>query len=87
METETVQTSSTPASHSGEWLTTGEAYQIALSRGLEKSRGTFRRMLADLLVTGIMPPELERLGLIAYLDVRKRANPKDNSVRWLRFEK
>jgi hypothetical protein len=35
-------------------------------------------MLAELLVTGIMPSDLDRLGLTAYLDVRKRANPKDN---------
>jgi hypothetical protein len=28
--------------------------------------------------TGTVPPDLEKLGLVAYLDVRKRANPKDN---------
>lgn len=84
--TEAVKDSSTFASQPGEWLITGEAYQIAASRGLGKSLGTFRRWLADLIVTGKMPPELAKLGLIADLDTRRSANPKDNSVRWLRFK-
>lgn len=82
---ETAKDSPTVTSQSGEWLATGQAYRIAASRGLEKSQGTFRRWLADLIATGTMPPELENLGLVADLDTRSRANPKDNSVRWLRF--
>lgn len=83
---EAVKDSPSFASQSGEWLVTGEAYRIASSRGLGKSQGTFRRWLADLIATSRMPPELEKLGLVADLDTRRSANPKDNSVRWLRFE-
>lgn len=86
-EFEAAKDSPTNACESGEWLVTGEAYQIATSRGLGKSLGTFRRWLADLIATGRMPPELERLGLVANLEKRRDANPKDNSVRWLRFSR
>ena len=65
------------------WLTTGEAYSQVQERGYEKSQGTFRRTLAN----GKVPQELEILGLTADFDVRRQANPKDNSVRWLKVEK
>lgn len=64
------------------WLTTGEAYAELQSRGYEKSQGTFRRALRNSKVT----EELEELGLIADFEVRNQANPKDNSVRWLKVE-
>ena len=64
------------------WLTTGEAYTELQQRGYEKSQGTFRRTLKD----GKIPTELERLGLKANFEVRNTANPKDNSVRWLKIE-
>jgi len=83
---ETAEDSPTFTNQLSEWFVAGEAYRIASSRGLEKSQVTFRRWLADLIATGRMPPELERLGLVADLDTRRKANPKDNSVRWLRFE-
>jgi hypothetical protein len=65
-----------------QWLTTGEAYAEAWDLGYRKSKTTFRRAFAR----GLMPPELERLGLIANWHIRSECNLKDNSVRWLRFE-
>ena len=65
------------------WLTTGEAYAELQKRGYEKSQVTFRRTLRK----GKIPAELKKLGLIADFEVRQQANPKDNSVRWLRFNK
>lgn len=79
--------SSQPVTHRSQltifdgWLTTGEAYAELQQRGYEKSQGTLRRTLKD----GKIPPDLEALGLIADFEVRNAANPKDNSVRWLRF--
>ena len=64
------------------WLTTGEAYTELQKRGYEKSQATFRRALKQGKVTA----ELENLGLIADFEVRNQANPKDNSVRWLKVE-
>ena len=64
------------------WLTTGEAYTELQQRGYEKSQGTFRRTLKN----GKIPAELERLGLKANFEARNTANPKDNSVRWLKIE-
>lgn len=72
--------------HLGEWLTTGEAYFVAVSRGLEKSRVRFGVWLRDAFENGKLTPELEKIGLVADFDTRRKANPKDNSVRWLRFE-
>lgn len=69
-------------SDAGEWLTTGEAYITAQQRGYEKSRATFRRSLNS----GVVPNELEGIGLIADFDAKEQANPKDNSVKWLRYE-
>ena len=64
------------------WLTTGEAYGELKNRGYEKSLGTFRRTLRNSGVT----EELEKLGVSADFEVRKQANPKDNSVRWLKIQ-
>ena len=64
------------------WLTTGEAYAELQQRGYEKSQGTLRRTLKD----GKVPPELGELGLKADFEVRNAANPKDNSVRWLKIQ-
>jgi hypothetical protein len=62
-------------------LTTGEAHAEAQRRGYSKTVGTFRRSLRS----GGIPTELERIGLEADWDIRRQANPKDNSVKWLRF--
>ena len=64
------------------WLTTGEAYAELQQRGYEKSQGTLRRTLRE----GRVPPELEELGLKADFETRNEANPKDNSVRWLKVQ-
>ena len=63
------------------WLTTGEAYGELQNRGYERSLGTFRRTLRNSGVT----EELQDLGLIADFKLRNQANPKDNSVRWLKL--
>ena len=63
------------------WLTTGEAYTELKNRGYEKSQATLRRNLRQ----GKVSEELEELGLIADFEVRNQANPKDNSVRWLKI--
>ena len=64
------------------WLTTGEAYAELQQRGYEKSQATLRRTLRE----GQVPPELGALGLRADFEVRNAANPKDNSVRWLKVQ-
>jgi predicted nuclease with TOPRIM domain len=64
------------------WLTTGEAFKVAQSKGYTKTQATLRRQLRG----GSVPPELERLGLVANWEVRNQSNLKDNSVKWLRFE-
>ena len=64
------------------WLTTGEAYSELQQRGYEKSQATLRRTLKE----GQVPSELEELGLKADFEVRNAANPKDNSVRWLKVK-
>lgn len=64
------------------WLTSGEAYSEAQRRGYQKTKSSMRRDLRS----GGVPADLERLGLVANWKVREQANPKDNSVRWLRFE-
>ncbi|AFZ33620.1 hypothetical protein Glo7428_5244 (plasmid) [Gloeocapsa sp. PCC 7428] len=33
-----------------------------------------------------MPPDLKRVGLIANWQARREVHPKNNSLRWLRFE-
>jgi len=72
---------SNPLTNTEGWLTTGEAFNEAKRRGYSKAKGSFGRGLR----TGSVPAELERLGLVANWEVREQANPKDNSVRWLRF--
>ena len=80
--------SSQPVTHRSQltifdgWLTTGEAYAELQQRGYEKSQATLRRTLRE----GNVPPELEELGLKADFEVRNAANPKDNSVRWLKIQ-
>jgi hypothetical protein len=64
------------------WLTTGEAHATAVRLGYRKSKTTFRRAIA----LGSIPAELEALGLRANWEFRKASHPKDNSVKWLRFE-
>lgn len=63
------------------WLTTGEAFNEAKRRGYSKAKVSFGRGFRS----GSVPEDLERLGLVANWKVRQQANPKDNSVRWLRF--
>lgn len=95
LETSAAKDSSTFASSSvpnqlsqpGKLLTTGEAYPIAVSRGLDKSQVTYRRWLSDSIAVGKLPQQLESLGLVANFEVRSKANPNSNTVRWLRFEK
>jgi hypothetical protein len=65
-----------------QWLTTGEAHAVAGRLGYRKSKTTFRRAIA----LGTLPAELVQLGLRANWDFRKASNPKDNSVKWLRFK-
>ena len=74
------------ASSPGEWLTVGEAYQVAAARGLNKSDVTFRRWLKNAITAGSIPEDLSRIGLVADFDSRRGANPNSNLVRWLRFE-
>lgn len=62
------------------WLTTGEAYQEALKRGWEGSRNTFRRRLEG----GSIPGDLSELGLVGDY-VERAKNPRDRTLRWLKF--
>ncbi len=68
-----------------EWLTVGEAYQVAVARGFDKSDVTFRRCLKNALAADLIPQELSRIGLVADFNSRRLANPSNNSLRWLRF--
>jgi predicted MarR family transcription regulator len=77
--------SSSAPSVSSTWLATGAAYEVAKERGLQKSSRTFNRWLAEAIAVGKLSAELEELGLEANFKARRDANPKDNSVRWLRF--
>ena len=67
------------------WLTTGEAYAEAKRRGFTQSLGTFRRWLREANETEQLPKALHSLDLQADWASRKQGNPKDNSLRWLRF--
>ena len=67
------------------WLTTGEAYDEAKRRGLTQSLGTFRRWLREASEKEQLPTTLKSLNLEANWIIRKKGNPKDNSLRWLRF--
>ena len=71
-------------SNPSEWLTVGEAYQVAVARGFDKSDVTFRRCLKNALAADSMPEELSRIGLIGDFNSRRLANPSNNSSRWLR---
>lgn len=82
-QSEPMLVQSKPLKNKDGLLTTGEAYDEAKRRGYAKSVGTFRRSLRS----GVMPTDLERIGLEANWDIRSQANPKDNSVKWLRLKK
>lgn len=81
IQSEPTVVQSKPLKNKDGLLTTGEAHQEAQRRGYTKSVGTFRRSLRG----GVIPVELEKIGLRADWDTRKQANPKDNSVKWLNF--
>lgn len=68
------------------WLTTGEAYERLTKKGFDRAINTFRRWLADAIREGELQPALTDWGLEANFELRRAANPKDNSVRWLRFK-
>ena len=55
-------------------------------RECPKSLPTFRRALKDAIDLGQLPDELTALGLVADFETRRSANPKDNQVKWLRFD-
>jgi hypothetical protein len=80
-KSEPIVVQSKPLKNKDGLFTTGEAHQEAQRRGYTKSVGTFRRSLRG----GVIPAELERIGLEADWDTRNQANPKDNSVKWLKF--
>lgn len=65
-----------------DWLTVGEAFAVARSRGFTKSIKTFRRAIAMHPLT----PELQALGLQLDWVWRQTQNPKDNTCRWLKFD-
>ena len=64
-------------------LTTGELFMALEGKGYQKSIGTLRRALKLAIETGNLPDDLTALGVTADFEVRRSANPKDNSVRWL----
>ena len=66
-------------------LGTTEAHQQLQAIGYSKALPTFRRYLATAIGFGELPTDLVALGLVADFEVRRSANPKDNSVRWLRL--
>ena len=55
-------------------------------RGLSQSLGTFRRWLRNACEKEQLPTTLESLNLEVNWTIRKQGNPKDNSLRWLRFQ-
>lgn len=87
---EPVQPPALPApviSRNGEWLAAREAYARLTGLGYHRSVTTFRRWLSDAISSEQLPLELTKLGLQADFKTRRQANPKDDSVRWLRFDK
>jgi Ribbon-helix-helix protein, copG family len=64
-------------------LGTTEAWEQLKAIGYSKSLPTFRRHLAVAIDAGELPADLVALGLVADFEIRRSANPKDNSVRWL----
>ena len=65
---------------------TTEAWEQLTAIGYSKALPTLRRHLATAIGSGQLPTDLVALGLVADFEVRRSANPKDNSVRWLWFE-
>lgn len=68
------------------WLTTGEAYHVAQSRGLTLEETTFRNLIGKWRNSKPrqMPRQLEGLGIQEDFDSCPNARAKTN--RWLRFE-
>lgn len=64
---------------------TTEAHEQLTALGYSKALPTFRRHLATAIDAGQLPDDLVALGLLADFEIRRSANPKDNSVRWLRL--
>ena len=64
-------------------LTTGELFAALEGKGYARSLGTLRRALKAAIELGQLPDDLSALGLTADFELRRSANPKDNSVRWL----
>lgn len=67
-------------------LGTTEAWEQLQAIGYQRSLGTFRRHLAVAIDVGELPSDLVALGLVADFEIRRSANPKDNSVRWLEVD-
>jgi len=67
-------------------LGTTEAHEQLQAIGYSKALPTFRRYLATAIGTGELPTDLVALGLVADFEVRRSANPKDNSARWLEVD-
>ncbi len=84
-EEQSVEIENKPVIVTEGWLTTGEAYAEAKRRGLTQSLGTFRRWLRDASEQEQLPIALQSLDIEADWASRKQGNPRDNSLRWLRF--
>ena len=67
-------------------FTTGELFVALEAKGYARSLVTLRRALARAIECGQLPDDLAALGIRADFQVRRSANPKDNSVRWLSLE-
>ena len=63
--------------------TTGEILPLLQGRGYCKGIATLRRSLRRAIELGMLPDDLAALGVRADFEVRRSANPKDNSLRWL----
>ena len=66
--------------------TTGELFVALEGKGYARALGTLRRALKAAIDIGMLPDDLSALGVAADFEVRRSANPKDNSVRWLSLE-
>ena len=64
-------------------LTTGELFVALEGKGYARAIGTLRRALKAAIDVGMLPDDLAEMGVTAGFEVRRSANPKDNSVRWL----
>ena len=64
-------------------LTTGELFVALEGKGYPRAIGTLRRALKAAIDVGQLPDDLSGLGVTADFELRRSANPKDNSLRWL----